>query len=131
MEDKDISDLINEKRLLFKRLNEIDKILELKKRNRLQIPIEEIALLVKNLTGVEVKDIGKKCKKESKIAKQLFWRAGFNESIPGNLLSAYTGDKSRTASFAGREYHKNNCKFDSSLRVQWNELKKLIIKNKS
>ena len=117
-------ELIKERRLIFKRLREINSLLNIDENYNLSI--EEIAIKVKELTGIDVKNIGRKGNKEVKNAKQLFWRAGFNQSISGASLSKYTGDKSRFAAGMGRIYHKNKCEYDPLLRNQWNELKKII-----
>lgn len=122
---KDKSKLFKEKRLLYKRIDEINEILEIQDTKN-KISIEEVAFKVKEFTGIEVKNIGKHCLKSGKIAKQIFWRAGFNECISGTLLSNYTGDKSRYAAGTGRHLHKQKCKSDPLLELQWNQFKKFI-----
>jgi hypothetical protein len=124
---KDKLELFKERRRLFDRIHEIDKLLKTNSDTN-KLTIEEIALKVKEFTGVEVKDIGKRCKKNGKIAKQIFWRAGFLNFISGTKLSNYTGDKSRLAAITGRSLHINKCETDGMLLVEWNDFKKFLKK---
>jgi len=120
----DTLDLLNEKRKLFKRIDEINKALGIKETR--QLSIEDLGAKVKEFTGIEIKGIGRKGNRDVKTAKKLFWRAGFNESLSGTLLSAYTGDKSRFAAAMGRVYHKKNCTYEPMMQMQWEEFKKFI-----
>jgi hypothetical protein len=90
---------------------------------RSHIAIEEIRDKVKEFTGIDVKNLGTKCTKKAKLAKQIFWRAGFLYSYSGTELSEYCGMKSRFSAISGRNLHIDKCKQDRSLDFDWKTFK--------
>lgn len=128
MENIDELSLVKERGRLYKRIKEINSILDNLKNTKLDI--ETVAERVKQFTGINVYKIGKKCKKESKIAKQIFWRCCFECGISGTISSNYTGDSSRYAAITGRSYHIKKCKKHKHILLQWLDFKKFIKKTR-
>jgi len=92
--------------------------------------LEEINDKLKLYTGgINVRGIGKKCNKESKLAKQMFWRKGYELQYSGTELSDFTGDKSRFTAWNGRKYHIKKCKKSWDVNQEYIKFKEFLQAN--
>lgn len=114
--------LEKQKEKLLEELKVINKQLGV----RSHLTIEEIRNKVKEFTGIDVKGIGTRCTKKSKLAKQMFWRTAFLYSYSGTELSEYCGMKSRFTAVSSRNIYVYKCKKDKSLDFDWNRFKETL-----
>lgn len=119
----DTERLKKERKELLNRLRIIEKQLNLKVT---KLELDEIRDKVKNITGIDVKNIGVKGNIKTKIAKHMFWRAGFLYSYSGTDLSEYCKMGSRYAAIVGRKLYIERCKKDRSALFDWNRLKETL-----
>jgi len=87
--------------------------------------VDEIGEAIKEFTGIDVKNIGKKHKYTCIPAKYLFYRICFENGISGTV-SAYYTDCCRYLPSTGRKYHINKCKTDWDWNHQYKEFKKFL-----
>ena len=118
-----IEKLKEERIELLKRIRAIEKQLNI---TSIRYTLDELRDKVKNFTGINVENIGSKGSMKGKLAKQLFWRAGFNYSYSGTVLSDYCGMKSRFSAINGRYLHIDKCKKDKSVLFDWNRFKETL-----
>lgn len=119
----DIEELKKERMQLLNRVRIIEKQLNLQVT---KLELDEIRDVVKKATGIDVKNIGLRGDKETRLAKQMFWRAAFLYSYSGTVLSEYCGMNSRFAALAGRNLYVKKCKKDKSLDFDWKTFKQKL-----
>ena len=119
-------ELKREKSKLLARIRVIEKQLS---QSVTRMSLEEISEKVEYITGVDVKNIGKRCKKDAKIAKQIFCREGFNQGWSSPQLSKFCGDSSRFTALASRYRHIDSCNGNWDVKQQWLKFKKYAQEN--
>lgn len=121
------------KELQIRRNNLLKELRKLEEKMDLpvtKLSLDEINDKLKLYTGgIDVKGIGKKCDKEAKLAKQMFWRKGVELQYSGTKLSEFTGDKSRFTAIAGRNYHILKCKNNWDVRQEYIKFKEFLKAN--
>jgi len=115
--------LIKERVLLCNKIAEIDVKLG---NSSDESVMEGIRLRVKEVTGVDVKDLGKHCTFKAKDAKKAFYRMCYLQQIKGSAMAFYVSDKTRSSPSVGRKKHIKLCKTDSSIAFEWNKIKEIL-----
>lgn len=118
--------LKEERTKLLARLRQIEKELKV---DKTRFSLDYLDSCLKESCKISVKNIGKKCNQEHKIAKQMFWRMAINEGYSAPCLAEYTGDKSRFTPLAGRYRHIYVCQRDWDVNQQWLKYKKHVQKS--
>lgn len=122
-----LKDLQIRRNQLLKELRKLEEQMDLPVT---KFSLDEINDKLKMYTGgIEIKNIGKKCKSNGKLAKQMFWRKGFELQYSGTELSKYTGDSSRFTAIAGRNQHILKCKKDWDVRQEYIKFKEFLQAN--
>jgi len=86
--------------------------------------MKQIAKLIKEITGINIINTGRKVNREISTSKWLFYRYCSINGYQYRDMIKITGDKSFSTPVRAIKRHRNLCKTDIIINNQWAKLKK-------